>query len=305
MNGSRNSVWIAIVKAAVAGLLYVVGAAVSGMIAGALHVAIPNMVPANVNPQAAFRAFAMLSPLLGIGLLPLALGCSGGRLTRGLALSFLMFVTMGLNEVIELRIFSTAFVQHGAAVFVASAVLPAALCGLFLGFTLSGPASEALFTSRAAGFFNGHSAANWSWRFALAVVAFPVVYFVFGAMVAPIVVPTYRAGIAGLVLPPLSVIMPVQVLRSSIFLLSSLPFLFLWIRSRRSLVFALGFHWFAVTLFGLAMISWFPAHVRIAHLLEGAADSFVYAAALVYLLMPRGIETPVSNAAQVAPMFPS
>jgi hypothetical protein len=155
MNGSRNSVWIAIVKAAVAGLLYVVGAAVSGMIAGALHVAIPNMVPANVNPQAAFRAFAMLSPLLGIGLLPLALGCSGGRLTRGLALSFLMFVTMGLNEVIELRIFSTAFVQHGAAVFVASAVLPAALCGLFLGFTLSGPRAKPCSPAAQRGFLMG------------------------------------------------------------------------------------------------------------------------------------------------------
>lgn len=304
MANSRNSLWLAIAKAALAGLLYVLGAALSGLAAVALHVTLPSFSLANVNPQAAFRAFLLLSPLLGISLLPLALGSSGKRLTRGLALSFILFVTMGLNNAIEMKIFST-FLVHGAMAFVASVIPPALLCGLALAYFLPRNSNGSSFAARARSFLATHSLGSWTWRLLLAILAFPFIYFVFGAMVAPIVVPTWRSGSMGLVLPPVTTILPVQVLRSAIFLLSSLPFFLLRTRSRRSLVFALGFHWFLVGLFGLLIVSWFPLAVRIAHLFEGAADSFAYAAALVFLLLPRQHVHPVPSAAQTASLFPS
>jgi len=139
----------------------------------------------------------------------------------------------------------------------------------------------------------------------LCILAFPFIYLLFGTMVASIVVPTWRSGSLGLVLPPLTTILPVQVVRSAIFLLSALPFFLLWTRSRRSLIFALGFHWFVVGLFGLLIVSWFPLTVRIAHLFEGVADSFVYAAALVFVLWPQRWSNPVSTPAHTARMFPS
>jgi hypothetical protein len=120
-------------------------------------------------------------------------------------------------------------------------------------------------------------------------------------MIAPIVVPTYRAGIAGLVLPPLSTIMLVQLVRSPLFLLASLPFLILWKGKRGSLIFSLGLaHWFTVGLFGLLQAHQFSMTLRIAHSLEICADSFAYAALLVLLLSPRAATKPAT-----APMFPS
>lgn len=306
MPSSSNSLWLSIVKAALAGLLYILGTIVFGAIATAMHIPMPNLTPAgvSVNPQAALRIFLLLAPLLGIGLLPLALGSSGKWLTRGLALSFLLFVTMGLNNAIEMKIF-TLFLLHGAKVFVASVVPPALLCGVALAFLIQRDSGSPSLADRARSFFAAHSVASWSWRFLLAILAFPLVYLVFGAMVAPIVVPVYRAANIGLVLPPLSVILPVQVLRSVIFLLASLPFFLLWTRRRGALIFGLGFHWLLVALFGLLMISWIPLPVRAAHLLEGAADSFAYAAALVFLLLPHKRENPLPIPGHTVPMFPS
>ena len=83
-------------------------------------------------------------------------------------------------------------------------------------------------SQRLVNFFSAQSPPAWLWRIPAAILAFPLAYFIFGAMIAPIVVPTYRAGIAGLVLPPLSTILPVQLVRSTLFLLASLPFLILW-----------------------------------------------------------------------------
>lgn len=306
MPNSSNWLWLSIIKAALAGLLYLVGVMLSSALATAVHIPMPNFTPAGVSmsPQTAFRVFLLVSPLLGISLLPLALGSTGKPLTRGLALSFLLFVTMGLNNAIEMKIF-TLFLVHGAKVFVASVVPPALLCGVALAFLIQHDSGGPSMTDRARSFFAAHSVASWSWRFLLAILAFPLVYFVFGAMVAPIVVPVYRAGNIGLVLPPLSVILPIQVLRSVIFLLASLPFFVLWTRRRGALMFGLGFHWFFVALFGLLMVSWFPLPVRIAHLLEGAADSFAYAAALIFLLLPHRRENRLPTPAHAVPMFPS
>jgi hypothetical protein len=160
-------------------------------------------------------------------------------------------------------------------------------------------------SQRLVSFFSARSPVAWLWRIPAAIFAFPLVYFIFGAIVAPIVVPTYRAGIAGLVLPPLSIIMPVQLVRSTLFLLASLPFLILWKEKRGSLIFSLGLaHWFTVGLFGLLQAHQFSMTLRIAHSLEIAADSFGYTALLVLLLSPRTVTTP-AIAPTAAPVFPS
>jgi hypothetical protein len=50
-----------------------------------------------------------------------------------------------------------------------------------------------------------------------AVLAFPVIYFMFGMTVAPFVAPVYRAGVAGLTIPPFSVMLPVELVRARCF----------------------------------------------------------------------------------------
>jgi hypothetical protein len=294
-----------IVKSIVAGLLYVLGTMVFAMLAATIHFHVPDLVPPGTNMAAAGRMFAFSSALMGIALLPLTLYTQASRLARGLALFFLLFICLGVNATIELTIFSTFFVHGGALHVVISMILPALFCGFALSYLLPSPAAHAgnsAFRSSLA----THSAPAWTARVLLAILAFPVIYFVFGSMVAPFVIPFYLSGASPLTIPPLSTILPVQFLRSSLFLLASTPFLFFWARSRASLIFALGLaHWFLVGLFGLVQVTWMPPVLRIAHSLEIAADSFVYAAVLVLLLAPRYHESAVSTPAHVAPMFPS
>jgi hypothetical protein len=95
----------------------------------------------------------------------------------------------------------------------------------------------------------------------------------------------YRTGVAGLILPSLAVILPVEVARSVLFLLASVPAIFLWTHSRRALVVALGWaHAVTVGLYGMLRAYWFPTALRVAHSLEITADSFAYAFVIVMLL---------------------
>jgi len=291
-----------LLKAAVAGFLYLVGAVLFGMLAAAIHFHIPDLNPPGTNVSAAFRMFALTSVLMGLSLLPLALYTRPSRFGRALALSLLVFVCVGVNTVIELTIFSTYFAHGGAIAIVVSMILPAFLCAFALSYLLPPAPVE----TECHADLHAHSALSWIARVLLAILAFPVIYFCFGAMVGPFVVDFYRSGASPLVLPPLSTILPVQVLRSSLFLLASAPFLFLWTRSRASLILALGLpHCYLVGLFGLIQVTWMPPVLRIGHSLEIAADSFVYAAVLVFLLVPRHRESAVSSPAHAAPMFPS
>jgi hypothetical protein len=303
---SRSSLPGLLVKGILAGIVYVFGAVLAGMLAAAFHVSLPNFIPAGVDQQTAFLYFPLTCALMGLGLVPLALHTAGSRVLRGTALFLLLFVSLGVNAVIEMKIFLTVFAHGGALVMVASIFPPAFLCGFALAFLVKAEPAEASAFQQIRCFFAARTIGSWSWRFLLAVLVFPVFYFLFGMMVAPIVVPYYRAGLLGLTLPPMTTILPVVLLRSALFLLASLPFLVFWKSTRGSLVLWLGLaHWVLVGLFGLVQVFWWPAAMRIAHSLEIGADSFAYAAALVILLVPRERTNPVTASAQAAPMFPS
>jgi hypothetical protein len=249
-------------------------------------------------PLASFRAFALVCPLLGLASVPLALDTTGPRFLRGLALSLLLFISLGLNAVIEMRLFTTYFAHGGSIMVVASTILPALLCGLALSYLLKFNPTDASIAEKIGSFFAAHSPASWLWRFVLAVVAFRAIFFLFGMMVAPFVIPIYRAGGFGLVLPPVSAFLPYEFVRSAFFLLASFPFLVFWKGSRGSLIFSLGLaHCVLVGLFGLLQVFWFPPVLRIAHSLETTAD-------LVFLLLPRPSQSPVPTAAHPASVFP-
>jgi hypothetical protein len=301
-----KSTLIVAVKALLCGLIYVIATMIMGVLGATLHLGIPNLSPAGVSQSAAVLAFFFASLLLGLALTPLARGIGGTRFERTLAFSFFIFVCMGLNATIEILTFTTMLTPLTAPPFILSCIFPALAFGAGLSFLAPRDDAKAPTASqRLVTFFSAQSPAAWLWRIPAAILAFPLAYFVFGAMVAPIVVPTYRAGVAGLVLPPLSIIMPVQLVRSTLFLLASLPFLILWKGKRGSLIFSLGLaHWLTVGIFGLLQAHQLSTTVRIAHSLEIGADSFAYAALLVLLLSARPATKHV-NAPIAVQMFPS
>lgn len=283
-----------------AGAAYIVANVLGGMVATALHLPLPNYLPPGANAQIAGRLFLLCSPLLGLALVPLLRHTGGSQLVRGLTTFFFMFICLGVTSVMETKIFMTVFAHGGAVMATLMALPPTLACGLVLSYLLPEAQPKVSAMRRARSFFAAHSAISWAWRLLAAILAFGVCYFLFGMMVAPFVVPFYKAGVMGLILPPFSVILPVLFIRSALFLLASLPFLILWTRSRAGLILSLGLaHWVLTGLYGMLMVFWWPTVMRLGHGLEIGADSFAYAAALVFLLVPRAGSTTLAESSFV------
>ena len=253
------------------------------MLVGALGFRMPAAFTGGDTARLFWQA-AAATPILAIGLAPLAAGLGGSWWTRFGVLFLLMYVAFNLNSVLELRIFSAVFRNGGEPAMLLQGVLPAAALCAATAWCFRGPA-----TSKPA---PQHGAAGWVGRLALGVLAFPLVYYTFGAMVGPIVIRYYSGGgPLGLTIPAQTVILSTQFVRSTFFLMASLPAILLWSGSRRALIGALGLaHAALVGIYGLAQAGGvLPDILRIAHGLEITADSFAYAGLLVWLLGPKRV----------------
>src|SRR5512138_2113381 len=119
-----------------AAVAYLVGVVLSGAITAALRLPQPALPPGTVEAQL-FRNLALATLLLAAGLLLLARGLRGAWGKRLLAMAALVFVCVGLNTVIEARVFSNIIGKAGPTMTLQN-VLPAIL----LAAVLTWPARE-------------------------------------------------------------------------------------------------------------------------------------------------------------------
>ncbi len=269
-----------LIRIVVAAIAYVLGTVVMGVLAPVLHLPELKQLPGS-TPQQAMLLMVLASPLLIFGLLPLAAHLKGPWLQRCAALALLLYVTLGLNTLMEAKIFTD--VLPGSP-WLASLqwVLPALLTAAAVTYRFGEPQA-------ATGGLGNFAAPGWIWRVGVAWLLWPFIYFFFGMCVSPFVVHYYQAqsSALGLHIPPFAVMIRTQLLRSVLFLAASLPLIVLWTKSRRYLIFALGLaHAMTVGIFPLVQSTFFPMEMRIAHGLEITADSFAYAA-LLGLLFAR------------------
>ncbi len=251
----------------------------SGIASQILH--LPMISPPD-NTGMTIRVLVQLfaGALLVLGLYPLSQRIAGPPSLRALMVGGFFFLAVGVNGIIETRIFT----------HILDGRIPTAI--LFYVF-------EAIFIGAALGFFFGETGAAsglphrgvaaWSARSVAAWLGWPFVYLFFGTCVSPIVVPYYRAGIAGLFIPSMSTILEVQLVRSVMFLVASLPLIAMYKGSRRGLWLTLGLaHAFTVGIYGLAAATFLPWVLRITHSIEITCDSFAYAGLLVLLFAAPG-----------------
>jgi len=278
-----------ILRIAICWVAFVAALLGSGMIGTLLHLSAVTM-PGNTPAQSMFLAQLVAGLVLVVGLVPISRGLAASAPLRAAVLGSFLLLALGVNGMIEAKVF-THFLDNGIASASVFYVILAALVGAALGWSFGAPA-------RAAGLPH-RSWLAWIPRVAAVWLAWPFIYFFFGSCVAPIVVPYYNAGIAGLRIPALSTILAVQLVRSVIFLAASLPFIALWKGSRRGLWFALGMaHAFTVGFYGLVGATFLPMVLRVAHSAEIAGDSFAYAGLLV-LLFAAPAATENSSAAMI------
>ena len=282
-------------KVVLCAVAYIVGIMLSGMLAGALHLPSPRL-PAGTTEQGLFLASIVGAVLLAFGLAPLAMHLGGSRWRRFGALWLMIFVAVSVNTVIEAKFFSD-IITVSIAVMCLHQLLP---CVFIAG------ALALLFTSAdAPALFPKLTPAQWAWRVVVAWVAFPIIYIAFGMCVGPFVVPEYLKGTAGLKLPTMATILRTQfMIRSPLFLISSLPIVALWTGSRKQLLIAFGIaEAMMVGVHGLAEAYWLPTLLRVLHSLEITCDSFAYVAVLTWLFAAKAkkpVEVPSTATVAVA-----
>jgi hypothetical protein len=144
------------------------------------------------------------------------------------------------------------------------------------------PAAKILTT-----FFSARRWPEWTWRFLVAWLIYPPLYYLVGRVVALFTLHYYEDPSLnlGLTLPALNTLLLMQVLRGALFLIAVTPILFSWQGGRRGLWLWVG----SVIFFQIAnqiivQTYWLPAGLRIPHGLELLADSFLQAGLYTLLL---------------------
>ncbi|MBI2185283.1 MAG: hypothetical protein HYU39_10055 [Thaumarchaeota archaeon] len=124
-------------------------------------------------------------------------------------------------------------------------------------------------------------------RVALSALIYFPVYFTFGAIVSPLVIPYYTDPSLGLNLriPSFEVMIPLEFLRGFLYVVALLPIIAVLRLPKRFLFLSVAALLFVPGAFvPFVAGAPFPLFLRVVHGLEILADSLVYGAALVYIL---------------------
>jgi hypothetical protein len=254
-------------------------------------------MPSGISAQSLFLAQIGADVVLVIGLWPLARSLAAPAAARAAAFIAFLFFAFGVNGIIEAKKF-TSFLDSGIGSAVVFYTCIGVLVGTAVGLLFGSAGHPAGFPHR--------SWPAWTWRVAAAWLSWPVIYFFFGSCIAPIVVPYYNAGVAGLRIPPTGIIITTQLIRSPIFLVTSLIFVVLWKGSRRNLWLTLGLaHAFTIGLYGLVGATFLPMVLRVTHTVEMTCDAFAYAGLLVLLFTAPPAKASASESKEPAALSSS
>ncbi|HIP96781.1 MAG TPA: hypothetical protein EYH32_06145 [Anaerolineae bacterium] len=261
----------------VVGLGYTLATMVGGMVAQAVGLPLPEMA-SRVDPAQSLGAIFLSGVVIG-----LTLGSLSARLTlptaqRAGLLFMVIFVLNSLINVVEALFFTAIPAAEQVYGLVTSAIghigLAVPLALLFRPTSVERRLLTALRET-----LGQRRWTSWAWRFGLAGLLYVPTYFFFGFLIYPIVRPYYEDPALGLRLavPGFEVILPLEVGRGLLFVLTVFPLIAVLRRSRWSLAFWLGM---TIAVLGavtpMLQVSWFPLTMRVVHGLEITADSIVH-----------------------------
>jgi hypothetical protein len=211
----------------------------------------------------------------------LAKEIGGLRSTRWLILVSFTYVSFVINNQIEgLAFTTTAEVPTMLLFFILPCAAATGAAAFLIRPSEGGSPLPTIFSEK--------PTSTWWWRLVIAWLAFPVIYYFFGAMIYPMVADVYAEPDSGLRVPSQVVVLGAVTIRSLLFLAATIPIIVKWQRSRRALVLSLAAAFTVmVGVAGLIESTWMPPALRIVHSLEIAADSLVHAWILVALLVPK------------------
>jgi len=273
-------------------LSLVIGTMIGGTVSTVLRLGQPRP-PEPVDMQLMGILCFISGIIISVVLAELSRSLPGKRRARFAAIAWFVFAWLGINNTIEASIFTT---MGGGPSVIVTMLFPSLFVAGAVVLLFGGREAGTSFSSNLRRFFVNRTAAQWTIRLSAAVLAFPIIYFLFGMPVGLIVGQFYRDHEFGLQMPSsLSVLIGVQIIRSLVSLLAVLPVLVAWPGSRQRFAWTFGLNLFVLSgLYGLIQAYWMPRTMRSIHAVELLFDSLAYGWLLAVLLLPR---PPVSHLA--------
>lgn len=243
--------------------------------------AVPR-IPNQADESTAIYYLFSGSLMLVAGIYSLLKGSGGAWYIRFMNSFLLMFLGFAVAVTIESSIYSDV---PGYNRMILVLFLPALVFAILISTIHGNKGDKRPFKIALDDFLSGRPAGNLAARLMLAIVSFPVVYFVFGVLASPFVAEYYEELVSGLALPEPATIVGVQFLRSILFLFFTIPVMIYWKSGRASLVLSLGMaHFVMVFAYDIVLAIEMPTKLILIHGVEILLDSFVYSWLVVKLL---------------------
>jgi hypothetical protein len=221
--------------------------------------------------------------LLGFTLTQLPISLKG----RILACTLPLFVIQFLNPMIEGFFFTTQLTPVLMTFGVLFGFLLSLIHALIAGLLFKPTTVESSFSEELKLYFSQRKSPEWAWRLLLVPLLWLVIYFVFGNLIAPIVMPYYADPSMPyqLIAPSLEVVIGIQVIRGFLYLGALLPLLaILKIDAKQLMLVLVGFLYIGGGLAIFVIVETFPLVLRVVHGIEILASSICLGAIIVYLL---------------------
>jgi len=262
------------------------GLVVSRILLLKLDVFIPRF-PQQADENTAIYYLLIGSVLLASGWYYLFKGIGGSKKERILISSFFILIGFSIGVTIESAIYSDVGSYHMSIILL---LLPMILYAIIITITTDTQKLLKPFDQRLFSYFKTWSKKDWLKKILLAIISFPIIYFIFGIIVSPFVTNYYSKLVGGLQLPDVGTIIGIQLIRSILFLAITIPVIINWTSTKTQLIISLCMaHFVMVFAYDIYLAIVMPFELVMIHGIEILADSFVYSLILVNILWQKNI----------------
>jgi hypothetical protein len=211
-----------------------------------------------------------------------------GKLARISLIWLMLFVVQMFSNLLEgvffTTVLSTLSLFVGVILISGLVTLAESVVASFV-FPAAGTAKS--FRVAFSTYLKGRTASSWAWRVALSAAVYLPIYFAFGAIISPYVLPYYtnpENGL-GLVVPGFQIILPLELARGLLYILALIPIIAsITLPRTKMYVAVLGLLYVAGAYIPVVGIGTLPIFLRMIHGMEIFADFAVLTAIIIYLL---------------------
>lgn len=259
------------------------GLVVSRILLLKLNVLIPRF-PQQAEENTAIYFLLIGSILLASGWYYLFKGIGGSKIERILISSVFILIGFSIGVTIESAIYSDIESYHMSIILL---LLPMILYAIIITIITDTKKLLQPFDKRLISYFKTWSKKSWLKKIVLAIISFPIIYFIFGIIASPFVTNYYSKLVGGLQLPDPGLIIGIQLIRSMLFLVITIPLIVNWTSTKTKLIISLSIaHFVMVFAYDIYLAIVMPVELVIIHGVEIAADSFIYSWILIKILYP-------------------